>query len=205
MAWNALRSACSLLALALALPLGAAAETPAPKPAPRPPVVAVVDISRVLRSSKEWRDSAERRTRLLEKMRVTLGKLSHQAQVLRNDYENLPPGTEERRNKAAELEKALSELEKTRRQFQAQMAAEQSKALREEFKKITAVVAEYAREHGIDLVLKKADLSLSGPQSPERDLALATTEVLYASAALDISDAIVERLNARYPGPIEVK
>jgi len=34
---------------------------------------------------------------------------------------------------------------------------------------------------------------------------LATTEVIYAEPGLDISQAVVERLNAEYSGPIEVK
>ncbi len=63
----------------------------------------------------------------------------------------------------------------------------------------------HAREHGISLVLKKQALQLSGPETIEQGLQIATTEVLYADEGLDITDAIVERLNAEYQAPVEVK
>ena len=70
---------------------------------------------------------------------------------------------------------------------------------------IGKAVADHARENGIHIVLKKQDMELAGPESIEQNLRLATTEVLFADPALEITDAVVARLNAGYPGPLEVE
>ena len=167
--------------------------------------VAVVDMSTVLRSSKQWRDAGEERMRLMEQMSLTLGKLGQHVQVLRNEYGNLPPGTEERAQKEREIAEALDKLQTTRREFETQIAEHHNRAGRELFQKITEAVRDHAEENDIDLVLKKQQLDFTGVETVEQSLLLATTEVLYARTTLDISEAVVERINADYPGPIEVK
>jgi Skp family chaperone for outer membrane proteins len=167
--------------------------------------VAVVDMSRVLKESREWRDAVEERARLLDTMKRTLTKLSRRNQVLRNEYENLPPGTEERQQKAAEIERALQEFQQARVDLEEQIARQHDKSVRGLFGKLNRIVAAYAQQNGVQLVLKKQDVDLAEPETVEQSLQIATTEVLYADPALDISDAVVEALNAAYEGPIEVK
>lgn len=167
--------------------------------------VAIVDMSRVLKESREWRDAVEERARLLDTMKRTLNKLSRRNQVLRNEYENLPPGTEERQQKAAEIERALQEFQQTRVDLEEQIARQHDKSVRGLFGKLNRIVAAYAQQNGVQLVLKKQDVDLAEPETVEQSLQIATTEVLYADPALDISDAVVEALNAAYEGPIEVK
>jgi Skp family chaperone for outer membrane proteins len=196
------------LIVALARPLcGGAASRAAQENAPPPQktLVAVVDMGRVLAGCKEWQDAVAERARMLDTARRTLDKLARKGQVLRNEYENLPPGTEERRKKAEELEAALQEYQQTRQQLDEEAARQHEGSVRNLFAKLSGVVAEYAKEHGISVVLKKQDFDLSAPQSVEQSLQIATTEVLYADPALDISAAVIERLNAGYKGPIEVK
>jgi len=167
--------------------------------------VAIVDMSRVLKESREWRDAVEERARVLDTMKRTLNKLSRRNQVLRNEYENLPPGTEERQQKAAEIERALQEFQQTRIDLEEQIARQHDKSVRGLFGKLNRIVAAYAQQNGVQLVLKKQDVDLAEPETVEQSLQIATTEVLYADPALDISDAVVEALNAAYEGPIEVK
>lgn len=203
-AW-ALAVLCAAAALPALVGGAGAAERQAAPPGPAGVVMAVVDMKGVLRGSRQWRDSAEERARMLDRIRRTLNKLSRQVQVLRNDYENLPPGTDERAQKGAEIEAALQQLEQTRADLEAEMARHQNESVRSFFRRLTDVVSEYARENGIHLVLKKQALDLAGPESIEQNLQIATAEVLYADAALDITDAVVERLNAAYLAPIEAK
>lgn len=167
--------------------------------------VAVVDMSRVLKDSREWRDAVEERARLLDTMKRTLNELSRRNQVLRNEYENLPPATEERQQKAAEIERAVQEFQQARIDLEEQIARQHDKSVRGLFGKLNRIVAAYAQQNGVQLVLKKQDVDLAEPETVEQSLQIATTEVLYADPALDISDAVVEALNAAYEGPIEVK
>jgi Skp family chaperone for outer membrane proteins len=181
------------------------AEREAPVARTQGVTIAVVDMAGVLRGSQQWRDSVEERARLLDTVRRTLSKLSREVQVLRNDYENLPPSTDERTKKGAEVEAAMRNLEQARAENEAKVAQHQNESVRSFFSQLTTVVAAYARENGIHLVLKKQALDLAGPETVEQNLQIATAEVLFADAALDITPAIVERLNAAYPAPIEAK
>jgi len=209
---TAVRCLRSLLVVALiamfARPLcdgAASGGTQGDAPRSQRTLIAVVDMGRVLAGCKEWQDAVGERARTLDTARRTLDKLVRKDQVLRNEYENLPPGTEERRKKAEELEAALQEYEQMRQQLDDEAARQHEGSVRNLFARLNGVVAEYAKEHGISVVLKKQDFDLTAPQSVEQSLQIATTEVLYADPELDISAAVIERLNAAYKGPIEVK
>jgi len=167
--------------------------------------IAVVDMDRVLRNSQQWRDSVDRREQMLQQGRRTLDRLSRAVQVLRNEVENLPPGTDEREARRQELDRALKQLQQETARLDARVSEQYNAALAELMRRLSAAVAECARERGVRLVLKKQDLTAPGRHSPERSLMMATTEVLYADPALDISAQVVEKLNAGYEGPIEVK
>ncbi len=195
------------LAVVCAVAWGAAEATqkaaaPAATPALR---IAVVDMSEIMRKSGRWQDSTEERMRMMDRMRRTLTKMGEQLQVLRNEYENLPPDTEQRAQKQREMSDALQDLQETRSEFETEIAEHHNQAAREMFAAITEAVKAHAEQNGLDLVLKKQNLDLSGAQSVEQSLLLATTEVLYARPVLDISDAVVKRVNAGYAGPVETK
>ena len=167
--------------------------------------VAVVDMDRVLQKSAEWRDSTEERTRILDRRKRALTNLSRSVQVLSNHYESLPPGTDERRSKGRQVEQALNELQQGRLEFDELIAQHHNEAVRRIFRKVSAAVKAYSEEHGINLVLKRQAFDFAGPETVEQGLMIATTEVLYADPALDISEAITQRLNAAYPAPIEAQ
>jgi Skp family chaperone for outer membrane proteins len=162
-------------------------------------------MGKVLAGSEQWKDMMADAQRDRENKDRALRNLNQKVQVLRDDYENLPPGTDERQAKGKELEAAIQELQQTRIRFQTEVAQRYTSATRTVFQKITEVVDVYAVENGLDLVLKQQKIDLAAPESAGQNIMLATTEVLYAAPTLDISSAVVERLNAAYPGPIEVK
>lgn len=203
-AWGGALPAAVVLSV-LALAVARAGQEPAPAAPRSAPVVGVVDMGRVLRGSRQWRDAVEKRGRMVERGTATLKKLSAQVQTLRNDYESQPPGTDERRQKAADLKAAIAGLERQRTALQVQMARYQAASVRDLLRRLTVAVAEHAEQNGISLVLKKQDMALDDPESAGQSLQIATSEVLYANASLDITDAIVSKLNAAYSGPIEAK
>ncbi len=197
--------AAVLAALALGAVVRAAAPAAPAQQGPRTPTVAVVDMSSVLSASDEWRDMTQERNRLAQNAKEALDNLTQKAQVLRNEYDNLPPGTDERTAKANELQAALQELKNTQQDYQDQVSQSYSAATRSMFGKIGKIVDAYARQHHVDLVLKKQTIDLTGPETLGQNIMLATTEVLYADPSLDISKAVIDQLNAAYKGPIEVK
>jgi Skp family chaperone for outer membrane proteins len=169
------------------------------------PVVAVVDMPKLLRGSAQWRDLAAQEARMLDDMQRVLAKLGRQVQVLRNEQANLPPGTDEARKKEADLQQAVAEHERTRRDLEAQIARQHNEAVRTILDRIGQAVGSYAQEHGVDLVLKKQSLNVGGPETVEQNLLMVAADVLYASPALDVSEAVIQKLNATYEAPIQVK
>jgi Skp family chaperone for outer membrane proteins len=160
-------------------------------------------MSIVLAESERWQDGVNERRRLADRMTRALEKTDQHIQLLRNERENLPPDTDERRQKEQEIRQALQEREQKRREFEAEVTQHYDNAIRALLKDLNRAVNEYAAENDVDLVLKKQSLELTDRENPQ--LLLATADVLYARADLDISDRIVRRLNAGYAGPIEVK
>jgi Skp family chaperone for outer membrane proteins len=196
-------AACALaVGGALAVP-GAAQDEAAPAGASLR--IAVVDMDRVLRASGEWQDAAEERARMRQIMQRTVDKLAREEAVLRNQCENLPPGSTERLAKAAEAERAARNLQQTQAELELQISAAYRATVRSVFGRISRASADYAARNGIALVLKKQNIDFSAPDSIEQGLQISTTEVIYADPALDISDAIITAINADYGGPIEVK
>jgi Skp family chaperone for outer membrane proteins len=199
--WLAPLAGLAVAALALAAASHAAQQAEA-APALK---VAVVDMGRLLRQSVQWQDDVEERARLADGMDRTLDKHTRHVQVLRNEVENLPPGTDERRRKEAELEAALQERARTRLDFESRIARQHAESVRALFAEMERAVADHAAANDVHLVLKKQAIELSGPESVEQGLMIATAEVLYAHPSLDATDAVVEAMNAAYEGPIEVK
>jgi len=200
-----LPSAAGLALICLAMLNGRGAAQEAPRPAVAPPVIAVVDMARVLQGSEQWQDVLEENARLVQNRQRALDKKVRHVQVLRNEHESLPPGSAERQRKAGELQEAMNQLELTRREYEAEAAKRRATATRTCLATVGQAIASYARRHDIDIVLKRQNLGADDMQGMEPQLMMATTDVLYAADHLDISTAIIAELNAASRTPIQVK
>ena len=166
--------------------------------------LAVVDLDQVLTRSEQWADHQEESQRLRDKKRRTLEKHEGELRVMQNDLDNLPPSAAQDAARRA-IEDSLLEYRRARDDFDRQLRELQMTALGRTFNDINGVVTEFARQNGLDLVLKQQDLTVSSDQPAELSVIIATANVLYARDAYDITDAIVQALNARYPEEIKDK
>mgnify|MGYP006278339159 CR=1 FL=1 len=168
--------------------------------------VAVVNVDRIFEHCKQWDDVRDELRRLREKASSTLKKYERQVRLLRSEYENLPSGTERARKKGIELQSTLQEFQNSRREFEEQLSRKRTDALSGMLKRMGEVVADYARENDIDLVLKAGRVQLSPGSDPQSSTAAlrraAIADVLFARKRYDISEEIVRRLNAAYPKEI---
>jgi Skp family chaperone for outer membrane proteins len=160
--------------------------------------LAVVDLDKVFEQSGEWQDHLEQRRQMVETMRRTLSSYDRQIRMLRDDYANMPPGTDAASEKLQEIDAAAREFGTTRDGFEQQLAEQHAAALSAMFNKIGALLEVYAKENGIDLVLKKQNVRVSSADPAELGVIVATTEVLYASDEFDVTDVIVKQLNAQW-------
>lgn len=204
-------AACALTVVALGAMLAAGQEPAAPAPAEagaqpvRPLRLAVVDLDEALEQSEEWQDHQEQRARLMEAMRRTLNKYDHQIRILRNEYGDLPPGTDAAAEKLAEIETTVGEFRNVKDGFDEKLDAQRRESLSTMFNKVADLLQQYAEANDIDLVLRKKSLRVSSGRPTELGVTVATADVLYVGEQFDVTDAIVEELNARYPREIREK
>ena len=158
---------------------GARAQEDAADPA-GPFRLAVVNLDMVLTRSEQWADHQEESQRLAETRRLTLEKYERQVRVLRIELQNMPPGAAEAESKRDEIEKAMLQYRQAGDGFDQQLRTLRIAALGEVFNDINSVIEQHAREHGLDLVLKKQDLTVSPEQPSELGVIIATANVLYA-------------------------
>ena len=166
--------------------------------------LAIVDLEKVLQRSAEWTDCQGALNEVRDRMRRSLADYEKQIKVLRSECENLPPETEDVRRKLLEIDAVRLQYQQAKTEFERQIEAKRAEALRSVLSKVGDIVEKYAKEHDIDLVLKKRPVNLLTAQPQELNVFMAA-DVLYAKERFDITDIVVAELNARYPREIRDK
>lgn len=174
------------LALLAALPLAAAAADPpaAPVSPKRAPVVAVLDMDKVLAGSTLAQQLQGRLKGLEESIRGQLDPMSKTIQQKQADFDrNQATMTPEQRTKEAETLRSMDQqFQMAQRQAQ-EAYTQQREALANQMRDaINPVIEALAKEQGWDMVMSRPG-----------------TDVLWAAEWLDASALVVERLNALPP------
>ena len=184
--------------IALCAPLTAALLWAARSPE-RPAVIACVDLDKTFSQLEQLKDADARRERIKSEMDRKIETLKEELQGLSEELESFKPGSAtyleaERKaiGRSGDLQalQAFSELRRER---------EVAEATREAYLAIRRACGELASEMKIDVVLIDdsippifaADLQTTRNQINGR-------RVLYTNPQLDISDLVVERLNADF-------
>ena len=123
---------------------------------------------------------------------------------LQKDLEVLQPGGAAFRQKQERLQLLAFEL-KAWREFQQQRIVHEQ-ALRKEqlYRKIMAAVGAFAEDIGYDLVLyQEREINFRGANSGQVDALIALRKVLWVKKELDITDAIVAKMNNDFVNVVE--
>ena len=159
----------------LLLPLACAGALAQPAP-PAPARVGYVDMQRLIDSSPQFIAGREALQREFASKDAALKadeqKLATREAELRRDGPVLT--REQVEGRQQEIDALRRSIERTRTKLRDELNARKQEILDERWNEVHDVVVEYAREHRIDLVVP----------SP----------VIYASATIDITDAVLERL-----------
>jgi len=117
----------------------------------------------------------------------------------RSLQEELKPGTEEFRQRVKDIAIMEAELKWFIESESQKVERGLAESLRGIFTDIHAVVREVAEEKGIDVVLAADNLPTDAPDSPNQVRQhILLQKVLYWKPGVDITDVVIERLNARY-------
>ncbi len=185
-----------LLAATTVLATGAQAQAGTKKYALR---IVLVDVDKVLQEYKKGNDLYEQ---IREALEPQLKSLRQKAQTIGEEQRRLvaDPRTDpvEFLSKKQNLELKMAQIKRDEKAFIAKKTEKEIEAMMEVWNDAIAAVSKYAKENGIDLVLKQ-QVRTSKPRLKAtfyRNVAART--VLYAAAHLDITDKIVKQLNSDY-------
>jgi Skp family chaperone for outer membrane proteins len=188
------------LGMALVLVSGGSAQE-APAPADTASRVAVINMDEVLRQSDEWQDAARERAALAERRDRALRPLDRRRRALERAVRDYPIGTADRREAMEAYREKEMEYRQKAAEFDQQMEQQFSTSYRDIVTKIAEASERYARENGIDVVLKTGSPTGLDQQADLMDIHM--QQVVYAAPELDISDPIVRMINAGYEAPIQ--
>jgi Skp family chaperone for outer membrane proteins len=157
--------------------------------------IAVADISRIFRSYKK----ADQRQRELEasanEMRGRERLLSDRIREVERDMSELSLGSPRRLELRKEIEEKGNELVKLQDESRRNLDNALRDSTRLFYEEILGAIAEYAKANGIDLVVKDQSFAQEALTAQELSQRIGDRPVLYCSAKLDISDAIIKVLN----------
>ena len=165
-----------LLALALAAPVAVQAEGTAGTK------IGIFDASRLTEETEEGRKVQSTLSSLRDKKQADLEAKQKEIQALQTQLQNqgLSLSAEKRSSVEKEIQKKAIDLEQTRETAQKEMQLEIGEAQGKFQQQLLAVIESFGKEEGFELIL-------------ERSL------VAFASPAIDVTTALVDRFNRMVP------
>lgn len=188
-------------ALAFALFSAAAAADPPPARALR---IGIVDLTVIFQDYKAIPEYVEEMNRALRENHSRLERLDREISALRRSRQEYALGTPERLAK----EEELHEKERVGRMLAMETRTKEntlrSRMYLRVYEETMGVVEAYAREHGLDMVLKQQSLQefgdeeLAGISFGAMLAALSSRSVLFNRPEFDITSQILEAMNAAH-------
>jgi len=161
--------------------------------------IALVDVDRVLQEYKKGNDRYEQIRKELE---PRLNTIRQKAQAIRDEQRRLAASVPKDKvkflKKTQELKLRIAELERDEKLFLAKKTAKEIDAMMEVWNDVIAAVSKYAKENGIDMVLKQQVRSNKPKRKETFYRNVRARTVLYCAAHLDITEKLITQLNTGY-------
>jgi Skp family chaperone for outer membrane proteins len=178
-----------------------AQDTPALPPARR---IAVVDLTRVFNEYKLSNELARNLARMGRQYKLKLERLRREIAMIRSTMEQYARGTPEWQGQQEKLKDKTGAARVLSREAQTRENVERARMVVRLYKDTCEVVREYASRHDLDLVIKQqtmreyTDEELGEMPVNAIVLEVAQRTVLYHVDGLDITEPVLEKLNAAY-------
>lgn len=182
--------------------LGGAARAAAAGPE-RPTRVAVVNVGRVFDAIQETVDAKTRLRTDQQRLQAESKAKFDELQKLKAEGGNFRRGSEQYADWRQRMTRSLAQAQAWELTAKQELDWRVKNQTRDTFDKIAAAVAEYAVSNQIDLVLSDhqptiTDEDLEKNTADKISAAIDQRRVIYASKNVDISDAIIAALDAKY-------
>ncbi len=156
--------------------------------------IAVVDVREVMRNSSEWARFQREHQTMREEAEEILRGYQNRMTVLEMEYESLTPGSERAGEKGREIQALVGEFRQREEELSRQYRLHGMEGFRKFYKALDGVIAAYAEENEIDIVLKRQHVDLSVSEIEELEI-FESAAVLFAAPDLDISADIIRAFN----------
>ncbi len=164
----------------------------------------VVNIDKVLSEMNERKEVQEKFKTEQEKSDQEAHSKEAEVQQLQAKCAQFKDGTEELRKAQQELLEANLKYRVWAELMTAEFARKHKQQMMDLFKKIQIAVAEVAQKHGADVVLADRPTDLPDSEKMNADEVrgfIASRNVLFRAAKVDITDEVINTLNARFAKP----
>ena len=161
----------------------------------RPPTcVAVIDMSKVFKASRDFETRREELKSKIGEAEVAAKEMQSAIQLLKTSSDKLEKGSEEKAEVDRQLKQKTAEFETYRRGEAARFMKLESEIYREVYESVTAEIATYAKEHGIDLIIRCNADSLNDADTPQKIMEGIKKNVIYHHD-VDITEDIIAAMN----------
>jgi Skp family chaperone for outer membrane proteins len=168
-----------------------------PKSAPKSVVkVGVVSILKVFQNCKKNEKYRQLAAAEQTKVDVELEKLSKQIEAEEAGLKALKAGSDDYLARAKQILTERASLQAQQEFYKQQAALKEQQWTEEVYKDVLRIVAEVAKEKGINLVLERDEPEFPLSNYTELMTVISTHKVLYSSGCEDISDEVLARLDA---------
>jgi len=129
-------------------------------------------------------------------MGAELDKLAAEIESEKAGLKTLKPGSDDYAAVMKEILTKQASLQAQQEYFKRQMELREQVVVEQLFNDIVKVVAEVAKEKGLDLVLEKSEPDLPATNPNELTLTISTYKVLYANGCEDITSDVLAKIDA---------
>jgi Skp family chaperone for outer membrane proteins len=161
-----------------------------------PAKVAVVDVTRVLETSKKhqaWKDRMEKEQ---EQMKSEFTQLRTELDALEQNIKLRNRGSEDYIKLTSQYVEKKAILEAKNAFYEEKVTSQMQNWTEELYKTLMVVVERVAQQKGVDLVLAKEQLDLPSPSLRDFMLTIKTKKVLYNDTKLDITAEVLTALDS---------
>jgi Skp family chaperone for outer membrane proteins len=160
--------------------------------------IGVVNVPKVFANYKKTQDMDRELRNTREQKQQVADEKRNEITKLRDSIALLEIGTDERKKLEDDLQKKQVEFQSFQK-ITADTLVNKRRDLTEKlYAEITRCIADHAKEQGLDAVLKMDDTPLTSETVDELIFKINQKHVLYASPRVDITDAVLTRLNKGY-------
>lgn len=184
-----------LFALHAGLPSIAVADDKAPEQAHR---IALIDMARVFKNYKKFDNLREELKGGLQETEERFKKMAEQIRREQSELKLLKEGTDEYAQKEKLILAHTTQAETFRKTQQRDLIRKEAQIYKTVYLEVADAVQKYATHYNFTLVLRFTSDDVETQENPEDVMRGLNRQVVYYRPSEDITNAIVNYLNARY-------